>query len=406
MQFILFWLLLLPLALFAEPKGYPPLFLNDSNASAYDWNAVDSKWFNSRVLLMLAVDSTYYKENRTIPQLDHYTKVDVRGTRIGAGGTINFEQPWLYLLSGSINSLAKDFDASTMDSFTLYDASLDIPLYGKYARMEIGRMKEPISMERLMGLVFEQVMERPMHLDSFTTTRNNGISYSDLFLNEKLTFKSGLFFEKNFVWSSRATAILLDDDANNQMIHLGASYRYEDLKDKHINFEVKPEQYFIEPILDTGDIAASSDQLLNLEFTYLHGPLWIAAEYSGKYVDAIDQPNPYFYGYHGSISYFVTGEERGYNKKRGVVRRIRPIVDFNKGGWGALEFIYRYSYINITDKNIDGGKMGIHSLGSIWHASYATQFHVQYTHAQPVVSHIDNPQPLDSIQFRFVLVID
>jgi phosphate-selective porin OprO/OprP len=406
MKRLFFWLFLLPILLLAEPKGYPPLFQNDANVSNYDWNAIDSKWINTRALLMAAFDSTYYKDNDTLPQLQHYTKADVRGIRVGAGGTLNFQKPWLYLVSGSINSLAKDFDSSTMDSVTLYDAVVEIPLHGKYGRVEVGRMKEPVSMERLMGMVFEQVMERPMHLDTFTTTRNDGISYSNLLFNEKVTLRSGFFKDKNFVWASRITAIALEDDINNQLIHLGFSYRYEELEDKTINFDVNPEQYFIEPILDTGDIAATKDDTFNLEFTYLKGPLWIAAEYTGKYIHAIEQSNPYFYGFHTSLSYFVTGEERGYNKKRGIVRRIRPIVDFHKGGWGALEFAYRYSYINISDKEIDGGKMDIHSVGGIWHATYGTQVHLQYTHAQPVVSTIDDVQSLDSIQLRLVIVID
>jgi len=400
-------LVLLISILFAAPRGYHPIFTNESNATAYDWNAIKSKQINTRALLMAAFDSTYYKKNTTIPQLEHYTKADIRGVRLGAGGTLNFKRPWLYLISGSINSFAKDFNSSTQDHFTLYDALLDIPLYNRYARMQVGRMKEPISMERLMGMVFEQVMERPMHLETFTTTRSDGISFSNVYFSAHGTFRSGLFSsDQNFVWATRATILPYLNIKKHHLIHLGISYRYEKLHNNKISLNVKPEQHFVKPILTTDTILANSDDTWNFEFTYLHNSLWIAAEYTAKYIHTLHNSNLFFYGFHTSFSYFITGEKRGYNKRFGVVRRIRPKIDFNDGGLGALEFAYRYSYINLNDKNTNAGTMDIHSIGAIWHATYGTQLHLQFTRANPKVSTLDGVDPLDSIQLRFVIIID
>jgi phosphate-selective porin OprO/OprP len=402
--FIIVFLVFSPL--YSKELGYPPLFSNESDASIYDWNALQTKWINTRAIVMAAFDSTYYKDNPDIPQLEHYTKADIRGIRLGAGGTINFQRPWTYIFSGSINSFAKDFNASTDKRVTLYDAVIGIPLNSQFARIKIGRFKEPISMERLMGMVFEQVMERPMHLETFTTTRNDGISFNNLLYDQKITLKSGLFYNDNFNWTTRITFLAYQNPNNHSLIHLGIGYKYEKINKKSISFDVKPEQYFVNPILSTGNIKANSDDTLNLEFTYLKNSLWIASEFSGKYIHRENNSNTFFYGFHTSLSYFLTGEKRGYNKRIGIVRRIRPKVDFNKGGFGAIELAYRYSYINLNDKDIRAGKMDIHSLGAIWHATYGTQLHIQFSRANPKIPFQSTPKPLDSVQFRFVVIID
>ena len=56
------------------------------------------------------------------------------------------------------------------------------------------------------------------------------------------------------------------------------------------------------------------------------------------------------------VSYFLTGENRPYDRKLGVFDRVRPYEDFFRvrtddgsieTGWGAWELAYRFSYIDI-----------------------------------------------------------
>jgi len=77
--------------------GYPPMISNDMNLSAYEWNAFETEWINMRALAMAAGDwSQFYQDDAGISQvgdLSRYNRFDMRGLRLGAGGTINFEQP-------------------------------------------------------------------------------------------------------------------------------------------------------------------------------------------------------------------------------------------------------------------------------------------------------------------------
>ena len=404
--------------------GYPPMISNDMNLSAYEWNAFETEWINMRALAMAAGDwSQFYQDDAGIAQvgdLSRYNRFDMRGLRLGAGGTINFEQPWTYLFSASINAVQKDYDWNSGNWYVIYDAVLGIPLWGEYGRIQIGKMKEPISMERSMGLVFEQVMERPMHLDATLPSRDIGVTLSDMILEGRVRWRAGLFndwidtpdldfSQSNMVAVGRVTAVAYEE--GERLLHLGVGYRYEDLREGTLRYDVGPEQSFVPPWLDTGVFAAEASQTLNLELTWMDGPLWIASEYTSVWSDSQKYGDPRFSGYHIAANYFVTGEHRGYNHRTGTVRRIRPVLDFSDGGWGALELSARYSSLNLDNAAIRGGEMSIISLGFVWHPRYDLQFHMQWSRAsldKPAMINLEVPveSKTDILQFRFVFLID
>ena len=404
--------------------GYAPIISNDMNVSVYDWNAFDTKWINMRALALLAVDGSHFYQNNVskfqVGDLSYYDRVDVRGLRLGIGGTINFDHPWTYLFTAAINAVQRDYDRSSENWYTVYDAVLGIPLWGDYGRLQVGKMKEPISMERSMGLVFEQIMERPMHLDALLPTRNIGISVSDMILDGRVRWRAGYFnawidkphisfSQSNWVGMGRMTAVVYEK--GEQLLHLGVGYRYEDVREGTIRYDVGPEQSFVPPWLDTGEISAENSQTVNLELSWLDGPLWVASEYTAVHVGSQQYDNPNFYGYHVSANYFITGEHRGYNHRTGTVRRIRPRLDFSEGGMGALELSLRYSFLDLNDAAVEDGEMSIVSAGFIWHPRYDLQFHAQWSRAN-----LKNPDIMTSdkqvrsssniLQFRFVFILD
>jgi phosphate-selective porin OprO/OprP len=404
--------------------GYPPIISNDMNLSAYDWNAFDTEWINMRALAMVAGDwSQFHQSDGGILQagdLSRYRRFDIRGIRLGAGGTINFDKPWTYLFSAAINAAQKDYDWSSGNWYTVFDALLGIPLWGEYGRIQIGKMKEPISMERSMGLVFEQVMERPMHLDAFLPSRDIGVTLSDMLLDGRVRWRAGFFndwidepglsfSQSDMVGVGRLTTVAYEE--GERLLHLGVGYRYVSLKEGMGHYDVGPEQNFVPPWLDTGEFSAESSQTLNLELTWMDGPLWIASEYTTVWVDSEQYGDPTFRGYHISVNYFVTGEHRGYNHRTGTVRRIRPVLDFSEGGLGAVELSARYSYLDLNDAAIQGGEMSIVSAGFIWHPRYDLQFHAQWSHADlkslDLSSHsIPMQSDTDILQFRIVFLLD
>ena len=406
--------------------GYAPLISKDMNVSDYDWNALNTKWVNMRAVAIVALDASQFSQDDTskkhVGDMSYYDRFDVRGLRLGLAGTINFENPWTYLAVVSFNSLLKDFDPQVDDRYTLYDAVIGIPTWGDYGRVQIGKMKEPISMELSMGLVFEQIMERPMHIEALFPSRNIGIAFSDMNFDGRLSWKVGVFNdwleEEHLSFSQsnqqiigRVTTVAYEDIEEERLLHLGVGYRYEDVREEGIRYETGPEQWFVDPWVDTGTFEADSTGTITLEMDYLDGPLWLASEYTSTSVDAPQSGNPTFGGYHVTANYFLTGEHRGYNKQRGTVRRSTPILDFPDGGFGAIEVSGRYSALDLTDGAIEGGEMQIASLALIWHPRRDTQFQVQWSRAYLKRKDLETdsiPMKSDSdiIQFRWVMVID
>ncbi len=407
-------------------NGYAPIVTNKMNPEIYDWNALDTEWINMRALAMIGIDGSDFIQDETskmhVGDLNDYETANVRAIRLGAAGTINFEKPWTYLFSGSANAFNKNFDSEVDDRYSLLDLLIGIPVWGEYGRIQIGKMKSPISMERTMGMVFEQVMERPMHLDALLPSRNIGLSFSDLILDQRVRYRVGVYndwlekdglsaSEANQQYVGRITTVAYEDKESERLLHLGVGYRYDDLSEGTAQYSVGPEQDFLDPWLDTTEFEAQGSNTYNLEMTYLDGPLWLAAEYTSTSVDSKQNGNPTFRGYHVSANYFITGEPRGYNYRLGTVRRVTPLMNMSDRGVGAIELSVRYSFMDLEDAAIHGGEMDIISLGTIWHPRRDVQLHAQYSRAN---LHKENMQRQSSIvesktdilQFRMVILID
>src|SRR5262249_171283 len=101
-----------------------------------------------------------------------------------------------------------------------------------------------------------------------------------------------------------------------------------------------------------------------------------------------------FYGVYGQIGYFLTGENRGYDKRFGKYDRVKPNENFflvkdengcTQHGWGAWEVAYRYSYVNLNDGAIQGGLYSEHTIGLNWEWNTNIKFQFDYINGQRTV---------------------
>ena len=419
-------MLFLEASIVKDEQKYPPVFKNDQNLSAYKWNALETEWVNAYGVIAMALDRSTFSQDADslvhVGSMDPYDKGEIRAIRIGAAGTINFEKPWTWIIAGATRSWDQGFDTNSDETFTFFDVAMGIPLWGEYARFQIGKMKEPMSLERNMGMTFEQFMERPMHLDALLPSRNTGISVSDMILDERVTWRAGVFnnwieqdnisfSEMSSAYIGRVTAVAYENKEEQRLLHLGAGYRYSDAKLGYVQYKVGPEQSFVGKWLDTGAIDADSSGTVNLEMTYLDGPLWLASEYTSVAVESPSIGDPTFSGYHIAANYLLTGEHRGYNKRRGIVRRVIPKNDFTNGGWGAIGLSARYSTLDLTDGLVEGGEMDVSSLGITWYTQKASQFHLQWSRTNLksndlATQSIPMESDTDIVQFRWVYLLD
>ncbi len=276
-----------------EPKTSPQSEPEDTQLlpTPRPWNRLESKWVNAQALGGLALDFVrYHQYDSSIQQvgdLTEFERPEVRVLRLGARGTFNFQKPWLWYITGAYRGFDRGFDRSAEDAWTLLDLSLTIPIE-KLGSVTVGKIKEPFSMERLMGGGLLPAMERSMGIDALTSARNVGVQIGNHFAGKRMTWRGGvfndwLFTEESFGSSAtqyigRLTGLPLDQPQGAGLLHLGISGRYSASRTRILRFSVAPEVF--QPVfVDTGDFSAEEMTNTNVEAYYQKGPFWLATEY-------------------------------------------------------------------------------------------------------------------------------
>jgi phosphate-selective porin OprO/OprP len=83
------------------------------------------------------------------------------------------------------------------------------------------------------------------------------------------------------------------------------------------------------------------------------------------------------------VSYFLTGEHRGYKKSGGrfTWAEVKKSLDPANGGWGAWQLAARYSGIDLRDSGLNGGVEKNVTVGINWHPFSNTRLMLNYVWA-------------------------
>jgi phosphate-selective porin OprO/OprP len=246
-----------------------------------------------------------------------------------------------------------------------------------------------------IGYVVFGVFQPPMGLDLITSSRDltfmepasvlqalapgneAGIQIGQPVFNERGTWSLGIFGDLvNIEYGNssqnygsligRITYLPIDHIApdrprENQLLHLGLSANIQYSASSTVRYESRPESYLAPHLINTGDIDATGSGVVAAETAYVCGPFSAQAEF----LDAIvgeDTGTRNFYGAYANASWYLTGESRPYNRRKGAFQRLIPRhnFDFGRGGaWGAFELGARASYTDLTDGDVRGGRMGL-----------------------------------------------
>ena len=278
-----------------------------------------------------------------------------------------------------------------------------IPLLGYF---KFGHMKEPFSLEKSTSLTNITFMEWALPNEAFAASRNVGVRGDKTVLGERMTLGAGAFFNtgsfsdvgdandrmseaNGYNLTGRVTGLPWYGEEGKRLLHLGLSYshggRNHEDEDDRIQFRTRPESRITdERLVDTGFFFTDSVDLINPELAIVLGPFSFQGEYFHAFTDADGKGDPEFWGYYVYGSWFLTGEYRNYKKSGGVFSRVRPRHNFRplKGGWGALELGLRYSYLDLNDEGIKGGKESNLTTGLNWYLNPNFRFMFNYIRAR------------------------
>jgi phosphate-selective porin OprO/OprP len=375
-------------------KAYtpPPMALPSSYLDNTKFNKWDTEYVSGIFLAAAVLDRMHWvsqgqgSKDQLGVDLDDFDGGEIRGFRVGAVGTFNFEKPWVYTIFGATNAFDKGYEVERQDSFTLFDYRLDIPVFENVS-LSIGKQKEPISMERIMSMVNLPMQERSSVSDAMLPSRNVGIVLSGAGQNQRWTWAGGVFndwFDTGTDIGHSATQVVgrmtwlpfITEDESN-LLHLGIGLRQSNGKEG-VHFLTEPEFNKAPVFVDTGPLDANDGFSTNFEASWRKGPYWVHGEYVSTDVDSPTYGDVDFSGYHVTASWALTGEMRSYNRKSGILGLLPVSRSVYQGGRGAWELGLRYSSLDLTDGPVDGGEMDIISLGLNWWLSPIFNVNLNY----------------------------
>jgi len=323
---------------------------------------------------------------------------DFRRARLGAFGS---------LYANTIYRLEFDFALQGRPSFLdVYGQLTDQAIVGN---IRIGHFFEPFSLARLTSNRYQEFMERPL-LDAFAPSRNLGIMAFDTYNDKRGTWQIGLFGADSNdngeeqtnrggeAVTGRMTYLPFWDEPSDgrYFMHLGGCFSYRAPAQQTARFGYWPgfrpgsfDNIVWPRWVDTGLIAANQVTLLDAEWAWVMGPWHVQAEYAANFVNQINGPNLAFSAWYVETGYFLTGESRTYQQEMAIFNRVTPLESFFfvrtkdglRGGRGAWQVAFRIDDLNVSDQNIQGGRLVNLTLGLNWHLNPYTRMYFNYVHA-------------------------
>ena len=276
----------------------------------------------------------------------------------------------------------------------------------------IGHFFVPLGLERLTSSNFTTFLERALP-NVFLPGREVGIAAHNHLPNERLAWAFGAFFDE---MNEGAHAIIDDNQGmrlvgrvtgtpyyddlteGRYLVHLGLGYGYtrprlrEDSAAtqptyyRPVDFGARPEIHRGSSLISTGDIDTQQYHITNAEFAWVHGPLSIQSELMWTSLDEAGDGTTDLYGAYVFASYFLTGENRRYDRVMGDFKRVSPYENFwfvgtprgPSSGWGAWEVACRWSYLDFSDVN--GQQLNDLTVGVNWYWNPYTRMMFNWIH--------------------------
>jgi phosphate-selective porin OprO and OprP len=334
------------------------------------WKSADGQ-FSARFGGRILMDFAAIGENDALKASlgGNGTGVEFRSARLNTRGTAYGRLAW-----------KADYDFASDKVKDVWITLKKVPVVGN---VKFGYFKEPFSLEEITSLRFTTFMERSLAI-TFSPSRNTGIQINDQAFGQSATWAVGFFREmgdefgstKGFSDASayqitgRFTGVPIYAEGGSRVLHLGVSYshKYRDIGGgSDIKWKARPESHLAPVVANSGALDTDGADLLNLELAVVGGPLSLQAEYTSAWTDMGAAGTLRSWGAYFQASYFLTGEHRNYNRKKGAFARNQILKPLGEG-WGAWQIAARFSRLRLlNDLGVGAGNIRDITLGLNWY---------------------------------------
>jgi phosphate-selective porin OprO/OprP len=184
-----------------------------------------------------------------------------------------------------------------------------------------------------------------------------------------------------------------------RLIHVGGAFSTRSPANGVVQYKSDPQSSLLvvsdnppSPFLPGVDIPSNSQQLYNLQAAAVDGPLSLQAEWSATGITRLGGGVVFLHGAYAAVGYFLTGEHRGYDGKRGAFDRVKvrePLLrsDGAITGTGAVELVGRFTVADYSANRVvtaDGSWVAgtvlfETTIGANWHLNDYVRLMANYT---------------------------
>ncbi|MBX3438954.1 MAG: porin [Planctomycetaceae bacterium] len=310
-----------------------------------------------------------------------------------------------------------EFDFAFPGRPSFMDVWLEIrDLHGD-ANLRVGQYRQPIGLDGMTSVKDLTFLERALPFALLPFRQIGGMLHGTS-EDESMTWAASVYrYPTDFFGANigdnggygvvgRATGLAIDYGDDLQL-HLGGAYTFADPANDAIRYLNQPEFFVAEtgnvalvpigvptimpPFVDTGVIRTNNVNLFGSELAARSGSFHMQSEFLVAVVNRIGGDLAVFPGAYAQAGYILTGEVRPYNKKAGALGRIVPDHPVtSKGGCGAWEVAGRWSWLDLEDSGVEGGRLNDLTFGLNWYLNGFTKFQFNYIRAfleSPVNGH-------------------
>ena len=358
---------------------------------AESWNQVRTKFIDVNFGFALLLDHTVVNQDEiNIAQVgDIEPATEFRGDRFILSGTMRVSKafPWRYMISANFNGLDAE---DGRKNFEFIDWNIEIPFGAKGGWLTLGKQKEGVGHEYVAPGTQLMFMERGSGVPMLVRQRNVGLRYSNNFMDKRMTMTAGFFnnyWETGKSFSANGSQVtarvtgLPVYGSDRRLLHIGLGYRYTEPTDGQLTYKARPEANSAPHYINTGAFAADGANTFMVELIGVHGPFTLMAEYMNVAVKSPVAGDPGFLYWQVGGSWFVTGENRRYNKVTGNLGKLIPARGFTflrHTGPGAVELAARYTHTDARSEFVDGGILGRFTGAVSWYLNAHMRLSVNY----------------------------
>ncbi|MCE5252488.1 hypothetical protein LLG96_19985 [bacterium] len=301
-----------------------------------------------------------------------------------------FRRAWIQCSGIIYNNL--EFNAlyglngGKVDILDVYAGLRDIPAVGN---VRIGHFKEPIGMEQLTSSNDITFIERSFS-QSLNPFRDTGIMLFNTVIQKRATWALGAFRETDsygngtgkgkYNYTARLTGLPVFAENGKILLHVGASYSYRNPLNDQVVYKSRPETHIGPQFVDTGNLKADNVGLINGELGGVYGRGSVQGEYIRSGVEMKTGADADFSSFYIMGSFFLTHNSRAYKQANGAFGGAVMTENnyYGNGGYGAWELAVRYSKIDLTDGEINGGEANDITFGVNWYLNSNARVMLNY----------------------------